>query len=226
MRNPWDDFDYSAKRQVHPLDEAGFDLFNKRIENRKDADKLRLSDQHTPLPFFGSLDANFVVLMGNPGLDIERTHLEETPERRRLFDSARKHRDMRSPFVFLDETFRPTKGYEWWFARLRTIIEKSSLEKVTQNIFSAEIHPYKSMNYEPVKENLPTQRYTAHLLENFQKRGSLVLIGRARDEWIKLVPSLESYKNQIVLKNPQSSYITEGNTQPGDFQRILDAITQ
>lgn len=226
MINPWNDFDYQQKRQVHGLDVAGFEAFNSRVAKKRNSANLRLSDSHTPLPYFGSLDAGFVILMANPGLDPVNTELEEKPNLRKLFDSARKHEEMSSPFVFLDESFSGTPGHEWWSKRLRTIIDEVSLESVREGIFSAEIHPYKSVNYAALKEALQTQQYTAHLIRSFIARGCLILMGRAQKEWIGLVPELASYNNIISLNSKQNSYITIGNTRQGDFKKILRAITQ
>jgi hypothetical protein len=225
LNNPWKDFDYTNKRQVHPVDLAGFDAFNERIGKRKNSQRLKLSDTHTPLPYFGNKDAGFVILMANPGLDPVKTALEEKPAMRKLFDQARKHEKMSSPFVFLDDEFIGTPGHQWWSKRLRRIIDEVSLENVRKGIFSAEIHPYKSVNYAAVHEELPTQRYTAELVKQLIDRGSLVLMGRARAEWIHLVPALEKYKNVIELNSKQNSFITEKNTKRGDFRRILQALS-
>ena len=225
MNNPWNQFDFAQKKQVHDLDLAGFEAFNLRVAKKKNAEDLKLSDAHTPLPYFGNLNAGFVILMANPGLDPVNTELEEKPHLRKLFDSARKHEQMESPFVFLDDSFSGTPGHAWWSMRLKSIIQEVSLEKVRQGIFSAEIHPYKSVNYDAVKEPLPTQQYTAQLIRSFIDRASLMLMGRAKKEWIGLVPELARYKNIIELNSKQSSYITAGNTRPGDFQKILSALS-
>jgi hypothetical protein len=224
MNNPWKNFNFEQKKQVHELDQEVFDAFNQRVSKLKNGLRLKLSSDHTPLPFFGNAGANFVILMANPGLDPVNTAKEEKPALRRLFDQARKQEKMTSPFVFLDDAFVGTPGHTWWSKRLKKLIEQVGLEKVQKGIFSAEIHPYKSINYKALHAPLPTQAYTANLVRDHVNNGSLILMGRARKEWIELVPELEKYKNVIHLNSKQSSYITPGNTAPGDFDKIVKAL--
>ncbi len=224
MNNPWKNFDYTQKKQVHPSDFEAFDLFNASIRNLKNAEKLKLSSVHTPLPFFGNATAGFAILMANPGLDPINTDKEELPHLRKLFDQARKQEKMKSPFVFLDDAFAGTPGHAWWSKRLGKIIEEVGLEKVQNGIFSAEIHPYKSINYKALKAPMPTQTYTAQLVRDLINQGSLILMGRAKKEWFALVPELEKYKKLIELNSKQNSFITPGNTAPGDFNKIIRAM--
>ncbi len=224
MENPWLTFDYTSRNQVHEQDQESFDRFNSKVKKLKNGKNLELSSSHTPLPYFGNLRAGFVILMANPGLDPVNTSLEEKPHMRRLFDAARKHEEVDSPFVFLDDAFAGTPGQTWWSKRLGSIIDEVGLEKVRKGIFSAEIHPYKSINYRPLGEQMPTQFYTAEVVRKFIDQGALFLLGRARKEWQELMPEFHRYKNVIELNSKQNSYITQGNTSRSKFKRIISAI--
>lgn len=138
MENPWLTFDFTSRNQVHEQDQESFDRFNSKVKKLRNGKNLELSSCHTPLPYFGNLRAGFVILMANPGLDPVNTSREEKPHMRRLFDAARKHEEMDSPFVFLDDAFAGTPGHTWWSKRLGSIIDEVGLEKVRNGIFSAE----------------------------------------------------------------------------------------
>jgi hypothetical protein len=220
MKNPWIEYNYTTPNQVHPSDQQGFTSFNERVSTRKNADRLTLSSHNTALPYFGSLDAKLVILAANPGLDPDKTPEEETPERRRLFDRARKHELTDNPFVFLRDEFSGTAGFDWWTSRTRLLREAMGDESFYRGAFSAEIHPYKSRNYQKLYEPLPTQQYTFDLVNELVRNGAWVILMRAKDEWRTAVPELRSSSRVIELNSAQSSYLTPGNMQAGVFDKL------
>lgn len=227
MKNPWNDFDYREGLQVHPADLDTVAHFNKKLAVSKSsaAHKYSLSTEHTPLPYFGSLNSKLVILMANPGLDPLRTIEEETPEFRAKFDLARKHQLETDPFVFLAEEMKETPGGLWWRSRLGKIIAEVGLDVVKQSVFTAEIHAYKSVNYKPLTETLPTQAYTFALVQKLVDAGVHVILGRAKQEWRAAVSGLKSGR-VIELNSNQNSYLTEGNMPSGNFAEILKALSR
>jgi hypothetical protein len=227
MENPWHEFDYKKELQVHPADAAVVAKFNKKLEASKssNAHKFSLSTEHTPLPYFGSLNSKLVILMANPGLDPQRTIEEETPRFREMFDLARKHELTQDPFVFLSEEMKETPGGQWWRKRLGKIIEIVDLEVVKQSLFTAEIHAYKSINYKPLEEPLATQSYTFATVQKLVDAGAYVILGRAKNEWRAAVKGLNG-ERVIELNSNQNSFLTEGNMPPGKFTQIVNALRQ
>lgn len=223
MNNPWNNYDYTRTNQVHPLDQNAFDVFNAKIDKStsKNAFKLKLSESNTALPFFGSLDAKLVILAANPGLDPEKTALEETPELRRLFDLARRHELGEDSFVFLRSEFKNTPGYTWWEKRTKQLRAAIGDEQFLNHTFSAEIHPYKSQNYRKLSSAMPTQQYTFDCVDKLVRSGAHIILVRAKQEWREAVPSLNSSNKVIELNSAQSSYLTSNNMKPG----IFDALT-
>ena len=226
MNNPWMQYDYTQQNQVHQLDQDAFDQFNAKISNSKskNAYRLKLSDSHTALPYFGSADAKLVILAANPGLDPVNTALEETPQLRSLFDQARRHELQSDPFVFLRSEFKNTPGYTWWEKRTKQLRAAIGDENFHSNTFSAEIHPYKSQNYRKLTKAMPTQQYTFNLVDRLVRSGAHVILVRAKQEWRDAVPSLNSSNKVIELNSAQSSYLTPNNMKPGIFDSLVKGL--
>lgn len=221
MNNPWEQFDYTRADQVHPLDAEVFARFNQRMAKRKNSERLTLSSTHTPLPYFGSSDARLIFLAANPGLDPVKTVEEETPVRRLFFDQARKHELKDEPFVFLRKEFEGTPGYSWWESRTRKLRDAMGDEKFRQTAFSAEIHPYKSQNYQTLYEPMPTQQYTFDLVNRLVSGGAWVILMRAKKEWREAVPELTRSSRVIELNSAQSSFMTPNNMPSGMFDKLV-----
>jgi hypothetical protein len=217
MTNPWIDYDYMAVDTVHTSDLETWRTANQRFGSRKGGSDFILSGSNVALPYFGNPEANLVLLYANPGLDRAATPAEETDDRKALFDLARRHElHEPHPFVFLNPEFEGTPGFAWWTKTLAPIVRRFSEDPaaVYSNIFSAEIHPYKSVKYAPIGEGdggFPTSRYTYDLVERAVDRGALILIGRAQREWFQAVPKLRDYSKVIYLSSVQNSVISPNN---------------
>jgi hypothetical protein len=217
MKNPWIDYDYKNPNKVHPLDQELFDKVNKRLAKKKEGSAQVLSSKNVALPYFGNPEANLVLLYANPGLDKKNTAKEETPELQEVFDLARKHKLKNAEaFVFLQDAFIGTPGHKWWLNTLDRLLTRFSDQKhlVLRNIFSAEIHPYKSVKYGALtaKEgSFPTSQYTYELVRKAMERGALILIARAQKEWFAAVPGLENYDRLLFLSSAQNPMISPNN---------------
>lgn len=210
---------------MHPADFEIVQRFNEGLIKSKSKSALNfmLSTQHTPLPYFGSLNSKLVILMANPGLDPARTVEEESPEFREMFDLARKHELTSDPFVFLAEKLKETPGGQWWRKRLGKIIDAVGIEVVKQSIFTAEIHAYKSVNYKPLKTNFPTQSYTFETVQRLVDKGAYVILGRAKNEWKSAISGL-SGERLVELNSNQNSHLTEGNMPLNRYNEIIQSI--
>lgn len=218
MTNPWLKYDYKANNTVHPLDLELFRKVNQRLSGKKGKTEKTLSSSNVALPYFGNPNANLVLLYANPGLDPQNTKKEETPELKGIFDKARKHQKLgKHDFIFLLDAFKSTPGFDWWTKTLEAVINEPKLDgvNVLNNIFSAEIHPYKSVKYGPLKDAegaFPSTEYTYLLVRAAMQRNALILIARAEKEWFAAVKGLSTYKNVIYLSSVQQSKISPNNT--------------
>jgi hypothetical protein len=226
MKNPWNDFDYTTTRQVHPEDLVAFDHFNGRIHKSK-AERSRnylLQDHVSPQPYFGNKDGKLLILLANPaylpGSDIS----EETPEIRKLFDLSRKHILNETPFVYLRSELRGTQGYDWWAKKLRHLIDLVGLDTVTNQVFSVEWHAYKSINYRRNAEPFASQEYTKWLVHQAMSNDAYIVVGRSEKEWLSSIDGLAGYPKYIRLNSVQNASITPNNMPLGRFDEIARAI--
>ena len=227
MNNPWLEYDYKANNKVHPLDAELFEKVNRRLAKR--GEEFLLSDKNVALPYFGNPNANLFLLYANPGLDRTNTVREETPELSRLFDAARRHELLEDQaFVFLRSEFMGTPGYQWWERTLRFVFRRyespHARKMALSNMFSAEIHPYKSVKYGPLTKKegyFPTSNYTFEIVDQAVKRGALILVARGKSEWFRAVPSLAKYDKVIYLSSAQQSVISPNNVI--DYSRGFEA---
>jgi hypothetical protein len=226
MQNPWNDFDYTTGRQVHPADLEAFEFFNEKIKKSKSQHSLNylLQDHVSPQPYFGNKDGKLLILLANPAY-LEGTDVsEETPEIRRLFDLSRKHSLDDAPFVYLRQELQATEGYDWWAKKLRVLIEHVGLDAVTNQVFSVEWHAYKSKNYRRNAVPFASQEYTQWLVKKAMDNDSFIVVGRSQKEWFSAVPGLADYPKFIRLNSVQNASITPNNMQPGRFNEIVEAI--
>lgn len=224
MNNPWLSYVNNGANGFHRLDQEICLKFNAG-KKKPLPSKHQLRPEFSPLPFFGNhQNAKLVILMANPGLDEENTRLEETAERQALLDQARRHELADNPFVFLRDEFKGTPGYDWWQKRTRELRERVGDEIFLNNTFSAEIHPYKSVNYRPMPERLPTFGYTEGIIRRLMDQGAAVLV-RNKD-WFRVMPELQNYSRTLVTKNPVISYVTEKSVANNGFAEILKAFSE
>ena len=226
MKNPWEDFDSTAPRQVHAADSEAFDFFNSQLDRSRSISRENFRLQHhvSPQPYFGNQNGKLLLLLANPaylpGSDID----EETPEIRHLFDLSRRHRLTDTPLVYFRPELQKTQGYKWWAKRLNRLIEAAGLEVVTNQVFSVELHAYKSQNYKRIKSSFATQEYTRWLVRESMSRGAYIILGRSENEWLSAIDGLSSYRNLVRLNSVQNAAVTPKNMPEGKFEDVVEAI--
>ena len=224
MQNPWQDFDRFGSSAIHSMDEAVVAKFNASLEKRKNGDVYSLSVSREPQPYFGDPGAPVLLLYANPVINPERDHEEVTEEYSLLLDKARKHEDIGQNFLYLNSAYQGRFGYEWWQATLKNVIEDVGLAAIHQNVFSVELFAYASLKFEAPRERIPTQEYTRWLVKRAMGNHAAIMLGRAKSEWLQLIPELQDYKYLFQLKNPQQKRISPGNTLPGVYEHLISRI--
>jgi hypothetical protein len=224
LKNPWLDFDRSSASAIHEIDKAVVTSFNCSLEKRKNGHLFTLSTKREPQPYFGNPDAPVLLLYANPVINPDRDWEESTEGYSLLLDKARKHEDIDENFLFLHSAYVGRFGYDWWMSTLKNVIQDVGLKSIHQNVFSVELFAYASLKFQGPKELIPTQEYTRWLVQKAISNHATVMLGRAKREWIQLVPELQGYKHVFELKNPQQKRITPGNTEPGVYDRLISQI--
>lgn len=223
MANPWLALPETAPF-VLPGDQPLIERSNQRL-----TDKKRVRLDVLPVPFLGSLDSARVVLLAlNPGYkDADRqlfgTDKEYVEQNRRSLAFAS------SPsFFYLDRRFSETPGYNWWYTRLRQLIEVCGHDTVAARTLCVEFFPYHSEEY-GINMLVPSQRYGFWLVKQAVARKKLIVVMRSETLWLRHVPELHSagYIARKVTKTglpPRATHLSRVNLSGGDFERIVAAI--
>lgn len=183
--------------------------------------------QQMPEPFFGSPDADVVVLLLNPGWDPADVPVHLDPAFRIAVRDSLEHADKEYPFIHLAPGERMTPGRDWWERNIAAqLIAATSLQAVSRGLLCLQFMGYKSERYLDRDLRLPSQQYTFHLLRRAMQRNALVLIMRSHKLWCSEVPELEEYTNKAIAINKRRPYLSNGNFEPGVFEQIVQRIKQ
>lgn len=224
MESPWKDLPKIAPF-ILAEDNTGVSDFNTRAKGT--AFEIMLDQM--PQPYIGDPYAPVLLLNLNPGYAPDASsHLTQ-----KLFaETARINLDHvfgEYPFYPLDPALAGSpSGHEWWSLILGPLIRASGrpAQEVSRKVFCAEYFPYHSVSYKWGEDLLPSQRYTVHLVEDALNRGAQVVIMRSRKLWEHAVPALIHNPNVYVLKNPQRTFISEGNMDEGAFKKVTQLVRE
>jgi len=202
---------------VLPCDESHIVSFNSRARAEH---YLHLGI--VPEPYLGDPKAPVILLNLNPGFsetDVA-THLKPA-----FYAAARAnllHSHQSYPFYLLNSKL-PSPGRDWWFRKLRPLIERVGLPAVASSVFVAEVHGYHSRRYGRQSKPFPSQQYTRRLVREAVERNALIVIMRAGRLWRSLVPELTKHPSLGYLHSVQSASISPRNC-PEFFEEIVGAI--
>jgi hypothetical protein len=175
-----------------------------------------------PEPFIGLPDASVVLLNLNPGFSEEEVayhHLDEYFRSAALANLS--HAPQPYPFYFLDPAVS-SPGHRWWQSRLRTLLERVPVGRLSQRLLCVEYFPYHSARFSAAVPRVPSQEYSFQLVRDAVGRGAVIIAMRASRSWRQAVPELES-TTVHSLNSAQSVYITPNNC-PTGFPAALPAL--
>ncbi len=175
-----------------------------------------------PEPFVGRPGAPVVLLNLNPGFSAKDSESHSNSTFAAVLRENLLHAELDYPFYLLNPEL-PGLGYWWWERKLRRLIRDCGQETVARNLLCVEYFPYHSRRYQHHKLRVPSQEYSFSLVRAAIARGSLVVLMRAKRQWLGAVPELESYPQLLELKNPQNPTVSPGNC-PDGYSRIVHVI--
>jgi hypothetical protein len=179
-----------------------------------------------PSPYNGNpKKARIYLLNGNPGYDTDKNILAfDKKYKNSIIIPNYKHEITDCPFADFKDELKDTGGAKWWGSRLRCLIEKAGLDKVSHSIFNAEFFPYHSRSWKNLNKTLPSQEYTFNLIRDAMKRNVKIVLIRFAKPWFNAIPELETYKYVLRTKNPQSAFISPGNIADNRFDELVDVL--
>lgn len=219
-KNPWCNLPRKGPF-VLPEDRSTIESFNRQAKPEH-----QVRPEVLPVPFLGSLaSANVVLLNLNPGIvdqdfEIFRSNKDYVEQNRRTLSFTSD-----PSFFYLEPRFSYTEGYKWWFNRLRKLIEVCGHKTVAAKVMCIEYFPYHSEKYKPTTPLISSQHYGFSLARQALESGKMIVAMRSHNLWLAQVPELGSYPC-IWLNSPRSGYVTLNNMPPGDFQRLVSAVSK
>lgn len=229
IENPWLTFNpREDEPKVHPTDLPFFQGFNKGMGARKGSDKKNylLSEHLEPHPYLGNPKADVLVLMANPGVNEKEKNPKFRMNASKLEQNRRnlRHEDSESFRSRIDSPNQPEMESAWFKPRVRELVAKTSVERVSQGLFLVNFHAYHSRSWHPIPFTFPTQHYSFNLVCEAVKRDALIIMSRNMLGWFTAVPDLFDHKNRVEFLSTRSVYLTEGNLGKSAFKKILERL--
>lgn len=223
MKNPWVEYLQQQSRDTfHDSDRENAKAFNTAMKGRK---SFLLADYLEPFPFLGNPKAPVLVLLANPGKsgrEAQRNY-KMSPEKLRLSNDNLLHKGDDFP-KRLHSPDMPSLESKWFKARTKRLVEDTSVEAVSNNLFFVNFHAYHSKSWYPIPFTFETQRYSFWLVTKALNRGAMVLMSRNTIGWLTAVPALVSYKNRFEFRSSRSVHISGNNLTQKTYRNILREI--
>lgn len=214
-QNPWADLP-AAPPYVLDCDRRAIERFNKTASDRH---RIRLDA--LPEPLIGRHDAPLVLLNLNPGYSPEDPEVHARNDVARLI---RANLAQETPgFYYFRPAFDGSPGGRWWRQRLGPIVKATSADAVARATLVVELFGYHSIGWKSGCY-VPSQAYSAALVQAAVARGAVVIAMRARRPWEQLVPALAVYERLFTLKSVQNVTISPRNC-PGGWDAVTNAVT-
>lgn len=202
VSNPWFMLPQKSNSYVLAIDENVITNHNSKA-NAKVFFYLDL----LPEPFIGNKNAPIVLLNNNPGYDLNDKIFHALPYFRKYIFRNLKHQS--KIFYPLESPFLKSPVSEWWMKKLHILIEDTSIQLVSRNLFVIEAMGYHSIKFQDIQ--LLSQSYTKFLVRRAIKRDASIIIMRGKKYWFSIVPDLVNYKKCEIMKNCQNPSFSPGN---------------
>ena len=227
--NPWRGLPTTGDF-VLPQEKAYIEAYN--AEQAKPENRVRL--EIPPDPFVGSPDtARVLLLTKSPSWD-ERNiaDYEDNPAYAQAMHQNLQFENEDYPFYYLNPAFAHTSGYQWWFPKLRELIEacqerlgaEEAQALVAKRVMTVAYFPYHVEKYVGTVQNMPSQKYSFGLVGALAQGGIPVVIQSHGKLWLKQMPS--GHGTVITTNSAQSNFISRRNLPEGEFEKLLDLLTK
>ena len=193
------------------------------LEANTDRVDDHLEDQLRPTSFLGNpVTARVVLLSLNPGFAEQDELDEDAPASAAARERGNFHDD--SVFEVLRPEFERQSGATWWRQRtLAGLLRHVDADTVMRGIAAVEWFPYHSKTFRDLRNVLPSQQLAFRLVHNAVRRGAVIVSLRSWRRWVTSVPILETAP-VIHLRNRRRLYVSQGNMEHSQFQRIIDGL--
>lgn len=227
--NPWNGL---ARRAPYVLraDAYHIDEYNR---NRRTKLENNIHLDIPPNPFIGSpAHVRVLLLTKNPSWDEASVDdYEANPEYAQQMWKNLTFDNPEFPFYFINPAFEGTAGYQWWYPRLKELIEAcdektegKGRECVARGLLSVAFFPYHVNDYSGEITELRCQKFARELVRQFRDEDIPIVITSHAAIWTKALPKLAG--RFYTAASRQSGYISRGNLPKGVFDVLVDALTR
>lgn len=232
MNNPWINLPPTgSKTFILPDEQEQISLFNSKVGRAK------IITEQLPGPYLGNpKKASIIMLSLNPGYNSDDTELHRCSEFTNLLRENLLHKDIDYPFYYLNPKNRDCGGYNYWYPRLKNIIEEvqdnmspeDAIRHIAKSVSVIEWFPYHSeiFYYNQSLQGLASQKYSIVLAKEALDRQKLIIVLRGYSYWEKELGTL-SRPNIITHKRgkpPRNWYLSKENLGEYNFNRILEKL--
>ena len=202
IENPWSLLPHSGNNLILPIDQ-----FKVSQHNYNSGDSHKFHSELIPEPYIGNVSALIVALNANPGYNEFEVNIHNNPKIKKIMLDNLSHNY--SGFYYLSKELDISSGATWWRKKLKQLIVDTSINSVSKNFMVIESMAYHSRKFKFI--NLPSQQYSCQLVKMAIDKGAFIIIMRSKNVWFDLVPRLNTFKNLIIMNNPQQTYFSPGN---------------
>lgn len=96
------------------------------------------------------------------------------------------------------------------------------VKEISNRVVATQLTPWASPQFDP-NCTLPSRSHMLKVAESAVDRGALLVLMRSAKLWNRS-PKIEAYSNKVVAKNPRCSFVSKGNFQSGDWDKITAAV--
>lgn len=178
------------------------------------------------MPWQGpAFTARVLLLTRNPRLD-PAVHAElADPDLALLY---RAQLSGLAPFPWLDPRWSRTSGARYWGGPLRHVAGEVGEAAIVSAFATVQYGAYWSTTWPKDVGRLTSQGFTAAVVQAALRRGAVIVIGRAEEDWRRLVPDLADARTQpkvVIMTYPWfRPALTPGRLGEAGFARVCENL--
>ena len=224
MENPWLTFNPRKNApKFHDLDLAHALAFNKLMGGNPN---YILAEHLDPYPYTGNPEANVFVLLANPGVSQPQKDPDfqmHSQFRKKNLENLR-HESPETFISWIHSSENLEREVDWWIPRIKNVVQETSLERVSKNLFFINFHPYNSVSWFRIPFTFPTQEYLFQLVRNAMSRNALIILARNELGWCTAIPELLDYQHLVKFKSTRTAHVSRKNLGSEAYEELLSRL--
>lgn len=219
--NPWKKIPKTSPL-VLPGDKQYVDTYNELLNINEEN---YLHTELYPEQYAGKFEAKVVLLGKCPGFSPEDAPIHHSEAYKNLWQGNISQAINDYPLFFLHPAIQNSPGYRWWYKKLKSLIKRTSIEAVANEVLEVQLFPYhcKKLRIIKASKSIPSREFAGKLVSNAIRRSALIIVMESERLWKEHVPELNTYPNIFTVNSVRSGTISPGNL-PSVFEKIIDSI--